>query len=854
MNRHSIFFIIASLILTVSCSRTIPQSNDFTLSEGWKIQSSAKTALTGEALSTNGAASTDGWYDASVPSTVLGSLCDNGLYKDALTGMNYDKLIKRDDFEPSWWYVRDFSLPALMKDQRICLEFEGISYYAEVWLNGSRIASKDEMYGPFRQFSFDVTKLVKENNTLAVEVFRCKDGDFNIGFVDWNPRAADESMGIFRPVWVRYSNDVAIKNPAVKTVLDTATLKTAWLTVEATLQNLSAKQSLGELQIELEGRKYSKTVTLEPGESRLVTISPEECSFLKVKNPRIWWCHNLGNPEMYSMKLSYSTQWIESDACTVDFGIRQIDSYMTPEGHRGFILNGKKVLVKGAGWTDDIFLRNPDSRNDIELEYVKDMNLNAVRFENIWGTSQNVYDLCDRKGLLALVGWSCFWEWETYAHCPADQFGCIKTDKDMDLMAESFRDQILWLRNHPSIIAWYVGSDMLPRPALEKKYLEVLAQCDNRPYVASAKALNSVVSGPTGMKMVGPYDYQAPSYWYDNDAPGGSFGFNTETGIGAQLPVIESIKKMIPQDKLWPVGDAYDYHCTVAGEDMHSLDVLKQMIELRYGAGTDLEDFLKKAHHLDYDGTRAMFEGFRVAVPRSTGVIQWMLNSAWPSLYWQLYDWYLQPTASYYSVKKACQPQQLVYNYKDKSVYAVNDEAASMELSAKIQMYDINGRMTFESCKEISLAAGTSALVEQLPQSDGVSFLFLTLCDSLGAEVADNSYCISAVDDVHDWNKYNWIRTPLKQNADYTALANMKEADVKTSTKAVEGGIEVSLENSSDVVAFFIRTSLKDADGELVTPAFWSDNFVSLRPGEKRVLRCKAEVPEQWTVCTESWN
>ena len=142
---------------------------------------------------------------------------------------------------------------------------------------------------------------------------------------------------------------------------------------------------------------------------------------------------------------------------------------MTEEGHRGFKLNGKKILVKGAGWTDDIFLRNPDRRNEIELSYVKDMNLNAVRFENVWGTSQNVYDLCDRMGLLALVGWSCFWEWEVYSLVPNDQFGCIKSEEDMDLIAESFRDQITWLRNHPSIIAWYVGSDMLPRPELEKR-------------------------------------------------------------------------------------------------------------------------------------------------------------------------------------------------------------------------------------------------------------------------------------------------------------------------------------------------------------------------------------------------
>ena len=142
------------------------------------------------------------------------------------------------------------------------------------------------------------------------------------------------------------------------------------------------------------------------------------------------------------------------------------------------------------------------------------MNLNTVRFENIWGTSQNLYDLCDRKGLLALVGWSCFWEWETYTGTPGDEYGCIKSEEDMDLIAESFQDQILWLRNHPSIVAWYAGSDMLPRPELEKRYIGILERIDDRPYVGSAKALESPLTGKAGMKMAGPYDYQAPSYWY----------------------------------------------------------------------------------------------------------------------------------------------------------------------------------------------------------------------------------------------------------------------------------------------------------------------------------------------------
>lgn len=837
--RKLFLHVLAVAAILSSCSAKVEkQDADFTLSDGWTIHADGSEET----------------YAAKVPSTVLGTLTGNGKYADAFVGTNYDKVMDREEFSKPWWYENEFSLPALKNGQRVTLDFEGICYSAEVWFNGELLASREEMEGPFRQFRFDVTDKVAANNSLKVKLFRAEDGDFNIGFVDWNPRAADESMGVFRPVWVRYSDAVSVSDVAVKSNVNVETLKSATLAVEAKLSNSSSEPVEGKLTIKMEGKSFDKKVSLAAGETKIVTVGSDEASMLDVKNPRLWWCHNLGKPEMYHMDVAFVVGNKESGARGVDFGIRQIDTYFTEEGHRGFILNGKKVLLKGAGWTDDIFLRNPDSRNDIELEYVKDMGLNTVRFENIWGTSQNVYDLCDRKGLFALVGWSCFWEWETYSRVPNDQYGCIKTEEDMDLIAASLKDQVLWLRNHPSIVAWYVGSDDLPRPALEERYLKILPEIDNRPYIASAKGLMSSVSGPTGMKMVGPYDYQAPEYWYNPRAAGGAFGFNTETGIGAQLPVRESIEKMIPQDELWPVGKAYDYHCTVAGEDMHSLDVLKDCIEKRYGEASNLDEFLLRAHHLDYDGTRAMFEGFRVNNGRATGVIQWMLNSAWPSLYWQLYDWYLQPVASYYSVKKALAPQQLVYNYYDNCVYAVCDENSDVVLTSDVWIVGLDGRQILHQQSQSDFGECQSYKLFELPECEELSFMFLSLTDSKGNEVASNEYVLSPVKDIHNYRRYNWIRTPLKQHADYTALSELKPAEVGASVKKTAGGLAVELKNNSDVVAFFVRMALKDASGELVTPAFWSDNFVSLMPGETKTYSCAASGAEGNCLEISGWN
>ena len=839
----------AGLIVTAK-----PQRADIRLSEGWFIQSSAEISLDGAQLSSKGTDFGDNWFKASVPSTVMGALtAENGLYSDAFMGRNYAE-IDRSKFENPWWYRTTFKTPALKKGQRAELNFEGLSYRADVWLNGELVVSAEDFYGPFRQFSFDVTDLLQKENHLAVKVYRWEKGEFNIGFVDWNPRPADESMGIFRPVWLRFSNEVSMKNSAVKSKVNVETLDEAWLTVETTLCNKSDKEVSGELRGRFDGRTFSYPVTLGAGETRVVSIGADDIKELYVKNPRLWWCHNLGTPEMYSMDLSFVADGKESDNQTVDFGIRQLDSYFNEDGYRGFILNGKKVLVKGAGWTDDIFLRNSDERNAQEVAYVKDMNMNTIRFEEVWGTSQNIYDECDRQGVLALVGWSCHWEWEVYTGKPNDRNGCISSPEDIELIAQSWRDQILWLRNHPSIICWYAASDMLPRPALEQRYLDILAEIDDRPYTVHAGSAKSSLSGPAGMKMWGPYEWQAPYYWYSEEAKGNAVGFNTETGIGAQFPVYESLVKFIPEDQLWPVGDAYDYHTTTSRDALHDLSELKMVIDKRHGGATDLADFIRKAHFIDYEGTRAMVEAHRVNVPRSTGIIQWMLNSAWPSLYWQMYDWYLVPTSAYWSVKKGCTPQQLIYNYANNTVYAVNDEKADMSLTAEMTVYGLDGSVVGETSSAVEMPMGCSVPVFEVPAVEKVGFVFLTLTDASGNVVARNEYVLPEVKDKHDWTKYRWWRTQLESYADFSPLNGLAAADVKASMVRTAEGLEVTLENKSSVVAFFVRMALKDAEDEYVVPAYWSDNLVTLAPGQSLTFTCTADVPKGATVEVDGWN
>ena len=791
----------------------------------------------------------DGWIPAQVPSTLMGVLTANGIEPEALTAEDYAKIDKKQ-FEKGWTYRATFQMPALEEGQHALLDFDGISYRANVWLNDQQIADSKEMFGPFRQFEYDVTQQIAKDNVLKVEVFRAQPGEPNIGFADWNPRPADESMGIFREVRIKTCGNVAVSHSAVRSRVNTETLNEAWLTVATELKNLSDQPVEGVIRGAADGHPFSCEVTLNAGEQRRFAL-PEE---IHIDNPRLWWCHNMGKPELCNLHVEFVEGGKVSDSEDVRFGIREIHSYLTDEGYRGFTLNGKKVLLRGAGWTDDIYLRDTPETNKLQLEYVRDMNMNTVRLEGFWGSSQNLYDLCDEMGLFILVGWSCHWEWEDYIGTPCDElYGGILSEENIDLIAKSFEDQVMWLRYHPSIIGWFVGSDMLPKSELEKQYQAFLNKEDDRDYLISAKDQKSEISGPSGTKMAGPYEYVDPAYWYLSEAPGGAFGFNTETGIGAQLPVKESLQKMLGE-KLFPIDDRWNILCTASGADMNSLKQLNEVIHHRFGDAKDIDEYLRRADMLNYESTKAMFESFRARWPHTTGIIQWMLNGARPGIYWQLYDYYKQPNAAYYGVKKANAPVQLIYDYYQKAVYAVNETLGTANLKASMKLLK-NGDTTLDA-KQIEIAAGTVTKVFDIDISAPAAFLFLKLEDGNGAEITTNEYFIPAGKDTYDWSKTTWVNTPITQYTSYAMLDDMcSNNECKMAIANIDGGYEVTVRNPTEKVAFMIRLTVKDENGELICPAYWSDNYFSLAPGDSRTVTCKLpSTPEDMRISIKIEN
>jgi exo-1,4-beta-D-glucosaminidase len=840
---HPIYFIfILSFIFSPRLGNAFQRN--IVLDEGWYIRSSADVEASGEAISSPDF-DLDGWYPATVPTTVLATLVKNNIYQDPYVGKNLEN-IPKEQFEKSWWYRKKFDLPENDSFNYVRLEFNGINYKANIWLNGKQIASSDSVTGAFRRFEFDISEFVQSGkNILAVEVFPPKPGDFSVGFVDWNPVPPDNSMGIWRDVNVHLNGSVSINNTFIQSKVNLETLADATLTITTDLVNHSDQPVSGILQGIIETIRFSQKISLKSHERKTVQFNANQYKELDIQNARLWWPNNLGPQNLYNLKLSFLINGKVSDEQTTSFGIRDVSDYINEEGYRGYKINGKKILIRGAGWTDDLMLADDSRTLEAKVKYAKQMNLNTIRMEGFWGNSEKLYELCDRFGLLVMVGWSAQWEWEGRLGKPVDEFGGIKTPEEMELVARYLRDQIVWLRNHPSIFLWMLGSDKLPRPELEKKYLKVLREYDtSRPYLASAAYRKSELTGITAVKMNGPYDYVPPVYWYVDRSNGGAFGFNTETGPGAQPPPLESLKKMIPGDHLWPIDDYWMYHF-LARKDFNTLDVYEKALNNRYGKAYNVQEFTRKAQVMNYEAIRAMFEAFAANKYISTGIIQWMLNSAWPKMFWQLYDYYLAPNGAFYGAKKANEPIHILYNYGDNSIYVINDTYSTLhDFKAEIRILDINSKERFKKTETIHVEENKSAQLFQLPEIAGLSvtyFVDLRLADSVGRQVSNNFYWLSTKREVLDEGGTTWYYTPIKEYADFTALMDLPQVKINVQHRIEKKGdkqmVYVVVENPTDAIAFFVYLDIvAKQSGDPVLPIFWDDNYITLLPGESKEI------------------
>jgi exo-1,4-beta-D-glucosaminidase len=824
------------------------------------IQSSADVREQGDILST-ARFRPIGWYPTSAPSTVLAALVRDQVYDDPYFGKNLRSIpgthypvgsqnfatlpMSPDNpFRVPWWYRTEFRLPADFPSKTLWLHFDAINYRANVWLNGRQIANSEEMVGAWRVFEFNISTavLAGRDNCLAVEVFPPLPDDLAINFVDWNPAPPDKDLGIWRSVYITSTGPVAVRFPQVVAELDLPSLSRARLTVTAEVHNAASRAVRGILKGQIENIQFSRPVVLSPHEWTTVSFGRDEYPQLALAHPRVWWPAGLGPQNLYDLKLEFEADGQVSDQQVIAFGIRSVTSELDARHHRLFKINGHNILIRGAGWAPDMMLRTSPERLNAELEYFRNLNLNTIRLEGKI-ESDDFLNLCDRYGILVMAGWCC---------CDQRERWDIWTPENYLVAAESLKDQIRRLRSHACMLDWLNGSDQMPPPGIEATYIKILKDFNwPNPYQSSASKELSSISGRTGLKMTGPYEYVAPSYWL-LDKKGGAHGFSTEAGPGPEIPPVESLRRMLPEDHLWPRDSYWDFHAD--GGKYHTLKDFTEAMDARYGKATSLEDYAEKAQVMAYESHRAMFEAFGSNKYTATGVIQWMLNSAWPSLIFNLYDYYLRPGGAYFGTQKACEPLHIQYSYGDRSIVLVNSTYQSFPaLKASASVYNLDMVEKWSQTALTDVAPDGTEQVFLIPEIPGLTsayFLRLTLENPQHKTVSSNFYWLSTKPDAIDWANSTWFRTPTKSYDDLTALAGLPEVELRASQQSIvrgeEGVTRFTIENPTSHLAFFVHLkiinehAITDEEHDFLPaeelPVLWQDNYFPLIPGERKEI------------------
>ncbi|MGW2565887.1 glycoside hydrolase family 2 protein [Streptomyces sp. NPDC001537] len=831
-------------------TRVSSEPGSATALTGYTIQSTAEVSDPPADISSPGYPAT-GWYPAAPRSTVLAALLANGVYPDPFHSTNQQKIPKAD-FQVPWWYRSDFTVADT--SERTSLDLSGVISAADVYVNGHQVATAQDVTGAYTHHELDVTSLVRSGtNTVA---FRIRPNDpgknLTMGWIDWLQPPPDENMGIVRDVLVRRGGPVALRDAHVVTRLDVPSLASADLTVKAQARNDSGAPLTTTVSGSIGTTTFEKTLTLAAHETKTVSFAPSDVPGLHLTSPKVWWPAGMGGQPLYDLRLTASVSGTVSDTARQTFGIRDVQAPLNSDGARQYRINGRRLLIKGGGWSPDEFLRWDGTYVEDRLKYALDLGLNTIRLEGHLEPDE-FFDLADRYGILTLPGWECCdkWEGQVNGSEPGDKW----TAADYPVAKASMAAEAARLRDHPSVISFLVGSDFAPDATIEKNYLDALKAADwPVPVVAAASANSSPQLGSSGMKMTGPYDWIPPDYWYAK-REGGATGFNSETSAGPDIPTLDTLRRMMTPaelDTLWKNPDAKQYHRSPSST-FGTLKLYDDALTGRYGAPTSLADYVRKAQLAQYENVRAQFEAYeRNATDSSepsTGVVYWMFNSGWTSLHWQLMDRYLDQGGAYFGAKKANEPLHVQYSYDDRSVVVVdNRHTAASGLTARATLFNPDGTQKYDRTVTGVKVGGDGAHSTALTLPASVTGLAttylarLTLNDSTGREVSRNVYWLSTRPDTLDWAHTDWYYTPTTSYADLKGLGAMAQVPVSATASTDASGdtatTTVTLRNtrSGKTPALFTDVHLVDAQGKPVLPVEWSDNEVGLWPGETVTL------------------
>jgi len=852
---HLCLFALVSLLAVVwpSLAAAASAPQPVTLADGWMLQDVAKVPQAGAEVAS---ASFDarGWYAATVPGTVLTSLVNDHVYPEPLYGENErPEIIPESLCHTSYWYRTVIRVPRTYRNHHVWLNFDGINYAADVWVNGVQVG---KIRGAFIRGIFDITAQVKAGRPAVVAVLVAPqphpgdphehtlrngvgqnggitaiDGPTFLSTIgwDWLNAVRDRDTGIWQKVFLSATGPVLLKDPLVTTDLPLPRTDSSDVAVEATVENVSDQPVTGLLEGTIENIVFERQVQLAPHSTQQITFDSKSTPALHIDHPRLWWPNGYGEQQMYQLHLAFRIRRSVSDAADVDFGVRKITYAVPGTDTLTISVNGVPIFIRGGDWgLDEAMKRIPHERLDAEIHMHQLAHLNLIRNWVGQSTGEDFYELCDRYGILV---WDEFFQ-------PNPNDGPDPTD--IDTYVANVRDRVLRFRNHPSIALWCARNEGYPPPDIDAALRKVLAELEpTRRYQPSS-------TDGAGVRSHGPYYWRAPREFYTvtDDY------FKTETG-SMSVPTLESIHGMMPKKDWETINDDWAAHDMAKGAQRG--DLYPAILAGRYGKIANLADFVRKAQLANYEAFRAMYEGRNAQLFHpTTAIITWMSDPAQPSFVWQLYHYDLEPNASLFAVMHASEMVHIQLNEANGQVQVINNQAEPVaDAVARVDVYNLDGSLVYEHETKLTAApdAATNLGTVDFPEHpSAVHFLKLAVHNAAGELLSSNFY---------------WLGLP-DHPGDLTALNDLPMVTLTAKAEELEGKIAgqrllaIKLHNPTHSIAVMAHVQLRRKSGERVLPVFYSDNYVSLLPDETRTIAIEAAQSdfkgEDPLIVLDGWN
>jgi beta-mannosidase len=436
----------------------------------------------------------------------------------------------------------------------------------------------------------------------------------------------------------------------------------ATVNIEVSVNNLALNTQDGVLRATLAGETfeseslYAETNSqLEPGGNRLSVSIP-------VSKARLWWPWDMGEPDLYQVDLELIIDGERQDSRREVFGIREIRMEMNPgfsedevENPWTFMINGKRHFLRSACWGGPpsfFYGRNTDKKYSDRLEMVREANINNLRIFG-WHPPEipYFYEFCDRLGISVWTNFS----FATQAFEATPEF--------MEPMLEDCRAIVRERRNHPSNIFWMGGEEVFFSDAhvdSENKLImeevgRAVAGETSVPYCPA-----SPMSGEYGIKLGFKPKESAHANEHYYAAAEHTFMEEYYTALdycvipeltAASAPSMESLRKFIPMDELWPMGPSWGYHWA----DISILRILNCEV---FGSTRDgsLEDFVASTQLAHGIIAQFALEHFRRRKPRVSAVALCHFLTYLPDIKWGIIDYYGEKKIAFDHVKRAYQP------------------------------------------------------------------------------------------------------------------------------------------------------------------------------------------------------